>query len=177
MDLQLRIPPEEAKDRFRSVMAHVKSVLFTPTWRLRGDFVGNVRDNTICMRVRHGYSNGYAPLLFGRVEPTSYGSRIRIVFRPTRLVVVTMTVVWYGILIPPLVYFFNLARYALAGRDVDWGRAVAETGGIFMTLALLYVIEVIAKRIGKKDEARMRRRLDELFRDVRVDPPAGIEPL
>jgi hypothetical protein len=176
MQLQVCIPPEEVEERFRSIMGHVKSILFTPTLRLRGDFVGNVRDDTICMRVRHRYSNGYAPLLFGHVESTANGSRIRIEFRPTWLVVVIMTIVWYGILIPTLVYLFNLVRHAYAGGDVDWGYAVAQTGGVFITLAFLYIIEVFAKRLGKRDEEKMRRRVDELFRDARMDQPAGIEP-
>jgi hypothetical protein len=176
MELQVRISPEEVKERFRSIMAYVKSILFTPTWRLSGDFVGNVQGDKIYMRVRHGYSNGYAPLLFGHVEPTSYGSLIRIDYKPTRLVVVIMTIVWYAILIPTLVYVFKLAHFAFAGGNVDWGYAAAEIAAIFITLAFLYIIEVIAKRLGKKDEEKMRRRVDDLFRDVSMDRPGGIEP-
>ena len=176
MELQVRISPEEVKERFRSVMADVKSILFTLTWRLSGDFVGNVQGDNIYMRVRHNYSNGYAPILFGHVEPTSYGSSIHIDYRPTRLVVVIMTVVWYAILIPTFVYVFKLARFASTGGNVDWGHAASQIAGVLITLAFLYIIEVIARRLGKKDEEKMRHRVDELFRDVSMDHPGGIEP-
>ena len=84
MELEVRIPPEEVKKRLRSSMSYVKSVLFTPTWRVRSDFAGNLQGNEIRMRVHHAYSNGYTKLLFGRIEPSSYGSRLVIEFRPIR---------------------------------------------------------------------------------------------
>jgi hypothetical protein len=76
-----------------------------------------------------------------------------------------------------LVYLYKLARFVSVGGEVDWGYASAEIGALLITLAFLYFIEIIAKRLGKRDESTMRRRVDELFSDVRMDRPGGIEPV
>ena len=168
MQIDVSIGLPEVAARLRSGMAWVDSLLLTPTWGVSEDFVGNIRDDRLEMRVRHGYSNGYTRLLYGRIEATHSGSRIRIEFKPVRFVIVVMTVLWWVILIPTLIYLASLVRHAFLGGSVDWRVVGFWALGPGATLAVLYVVEVIGKKLGQRDEERMRQHVEGMFADVRL---------
>lgn len=158
--LDLRLPPEKAGKRLASGMDHVRSLLFSMTWGLRGAFVGNVRGDEVQMRVRHGYSNGYTRLMFGRIEPapSGGGSRLRVEFHDVRFVVLLMNVVTLLILGPGLWYWLrNGAPEALI--------VPAAVVGI------LLVVEIIGRKLGRRDEEAMRRHLAASFQDVMAAGP------
>lgn len=66
----------ELERRLRSSMAVVSSILFSPTWGRREEFVGTLSDGRLQVRVRHGYSNGFTRIFHGTLASASGGTRI-----------------------------------------------------------------------------------------------------
>ncbi len=82
MTLRTRIPIDECRTRLASAVDR-------ETWifplRGRADckpFVGKVRDTAFRLRMRHGYSNSFAPFLFARFIASDGGTVIEGDFKP-----------------------------------------------------------------------------------------------
>ena len=155
--------PSEVLRRVESAMARVRSLILTPTWGVDRDFVGNVQDDRFQMRVRHGYSNGYTRLLFGRVEARGSGSRVSLEFRDVRFVVLLMNGVSALMVATSLVYLASIWRYASQGGEVDWMAVGAGLFGPSVVLFTFLIVEVIGRRLGRKDEKKMRQHIRSLF--------------
>ena len=162
-EFELSQSPREVLRRIESGMSRVRSLLFTPTWGLDRDFVGNAEDDRFQMRVRHRYSNGYTRLLFGTIEPRGSGSRLRLQFRDVRFVVVLMNAISALLVLSTLGYLFSIWRYASGGGEVDWDAVVAGVSGPVVVLATFLIVEIIGRHLGRKDEQRMREHIHSLF--------------
>ncbi len=159
--IDVGLPPSETERRLRSAIGQVRSFLLSPTWGRTEELVGRVENGRIRARVRHGYSNGLTRLLYGRVASTPEGSRIEGEFRTLWWVVLILRTVWLAILLPLLAYLFEVAR---RGQSVS----PAVPPGPLLTLALLVGVEAIGRRMGDRDEERMREVLSRLFADASV---------
>jgi len=157
-ELEVPLAPEEVSRRLASGMATVRSLLFSVTWGLSEDFVGNVADRRFQMRVRHAYSNGYTRLLFGSIEEAGSGSRIRLEFKDVRFIVVLMNVVSVGLVVAMLVYLSTFAGHATP-TDLALGLAGPAT-----VLVVFLICEIVGRRLGRRDEKRLREHVTALMR-------------
>ena len=159
--IDVAIPPAEVEARLRGAIGRVRSFLLSPTWGRREDLVGQVNDGRFRARVRHGYSNGLTRLLYGRVTLQPPGSRVEGEFRTLWWVVLILRSAWTLILVLISIYLLDVVR-----RDRQPSLPVFP--GPILTLGLLAGIEVIARRMGDRDEERMRDLLSRLFADVSI---------
>lgn len=172
--LRLSVPPEEVRRRFASSMGLVRSILLSLTWSMTEEFAGNTVGDRIQMRVRHRYSNGYAQLLFGRVQPEGSGSVLEIRFRPTRLVTIPLMLGWWALFLFVLVYLARLALDSAGGGSIERETALEMILAPVLVLVVFFVAERIGRHLGKRDEERMRRHVHSLFRDAIRDRAAAL---
>jgi len=165
--LQLEVPLslERVEERLRSSMRTVRSLLLSPAWGAVEPFLGRVGPGFFEMRVHHGYSNGLTRLLYGRLSPTPRGVRIEAQFITLWWVVLILRLVWLALLVAVGFYLSELTGYSARGGeirllDMAFGLAVPAAA-----LGILLVAEVIGRRIGDRDEKRMRRHLRDLFKE------------
>ena len=118
-------------------MALVSSILFSPTWGRREELVGTLSDGRLQLRVRHGYSNGFTRIFRGTLTSTPRGARIDGEFR---------SLWWVVAIMRTMALFFVLSVFLERG---------AAPFALFM-VALLAGIEAVARRMGDRDEEKMR---------------------
>ena len=128
---------EELERRLSSAMAVVSSILFSPTWGRREALVGTLSDGRLQMRVRHGYSNGLTRIFYGTITSLPRGARIDGEFRT----------LWWVVAIMRTITLFFVASVILERRAAPFA--------LFM-VALLAGIEAFARRMGDRDEEKMR---------------------
>ena len=144
----------------RGAIGRVRSFLLSPTWGRREVLVGQVENGRFRARVRHGYSNGLTRLLYGRVTSTASGSRVEGEFRTLWWVVLILRSVWGLILLSILAHLLDVVR---RGHPPSLSILVPV-----LMLALLGGIEAVARRMGDRDEERIRDLLSRLFVDVSI---------
>jgi len=158
--IDVGVPPAEAESRLRQAIGLVRSFLLSPTWGRTEEIVGQVKDMRFRARVRHGYSNGLTRLLYGRVISTSRGSRIEGEFRTLWWVVLILRTFWLLLFLSILAHLLDVLR-----------RGQSPSPAIFvpvLILGLLMGIEAMARRMGDRDEERIRSFLSRLFADVSI---------
>jgi hypothetical protein len=128
---------EELERRLSSSIAVVSSILFSPAWGRREELVGTLSDGRLQLRVRHGYSNGFTRIFHGTLTSTPRGARIEGEFRT----------LWWVVAIMRTVALFFVASVLLERRAAPFA--------LFM-VALLAGIEAVARRMGDRDEEKMR---------------------
>ena len=136
----------------------MRSFLLSPTWGRSEELVGQVADRRFRARVRHGYSNGLTRILSGQLTSTRAGSRVEGEFRTLWWVVLILRAVWFLILLAVFSYLFEVV-----GRGQQPSPSVL---GPILTLVILVAIEAVGRRMGDRDEARIREVLSRLFADV-----------
>lgn len=159
--IDVGIPPAEVEARLRGAIGPVRSFLLSPTWGRREDLIGQVKDGRFRARVRHGYSNGLTRLLYGRVTPQPSGSRVEGEFRTLWWVVLILRSASFLILFLISTYLLDLVR---RGQTPS----LPLVPGPILTLGFLAGIEAIARRMGDRDEERIRDLLSRLFADVSI---------
>ncbi len=157
---ELGISSAETERRLRGSIGQVSSFLLSPTWGRREELIGRFEGESFLVRVRHGYSNGLTRVLYGRVASTSRGSRVEGEFHTLSWVVLVLRIAWLLILLPTFAYVIEV---------VGQGRPPSPSLlGPLLTLALLVSIEAVARRMGDRDEARIREVLNRLFADASI---------
>ena len=145
-------------------MGMVSSFLLSPTCGRTEDFVGQLQGSEFKMRVRHGASNGLTRLFYGKVIPASFGSRVEGKFRTLCWVVLLLRVVWVAIWVPVGLYLLDQVRRARAGGEVDWSEFTVAFPLMLFMFVLFIGIEAFARRMGDRDEHRMREPFEPTFR-------------
>ena len=157
---ELGISSAETERRLRGSVGQVSSFLLSPTWGRREELIGRIERGSFLVRVRHGYSNGLTRVFSGRVASTPRGSRVEGVFRTLWWVVLVPRIAWLLILLPTSAHLMEV---------MGQGRPPSPSVlGPLLTLALLVTIEAVARRMGDRDEARIREVLKSLFADASV---------
>jgi hypothetical protein len=159
--IDVRISPQEVESRLRSGMGTVRSLLLSPTWGMSEPFVGRVQGGKFSMRARHGSSNGLTRLLHGAYVAIPGGSRIDGEFRSLLWVVLILRAVWLAILVPLALLTVDRLRYAPGSSPIG-----LEALAPLLILGFLVAIEILARRMGDRDERNMREHLKRLFHDV-----------
>jgi len=162
-DTHLQIETQQATERvFERIgadLARVRSVVWSPVFGAQTFYVGVLEPPSIEMRVCHGYSNGFARLLDGRVEPPPSDSVLSLRFRSIwwiELLVRAIEVIMLG---PVVAYSIALFLYAQRGGAADWSRLWVVAAGPALTVVLLVGIEAVARRLGDQGDRRMREAL------------------
>jgi hypothetical protein len=161
LQIDLRIPSAEAENRLRGIIGEVRSLLLSPTWGRHEEIVGRVVNGTFRARVRHGYSNGLTRLFYGGVTPTSSGSRVSGEFRTLWWVVLILRMAWLAIVLSIFAYLRDVVRRGYTPSP-------SLIAGPLMTLGFLVGIEGIARKLGDRDEEKIRNLLSRLFADVSI---------
>ena len=167
LSIDVAVSVGEVLQRIESSMGMVRSFLLSPTSGRTEDFVGQLQGSEFKMRVRHGASNGLTRLFYGKVIPASFGSRVEGKFRTLRWVVLLLRAVWVAIWVPVGLYVLDQVRRARAGGEVDWSEFTVAFPLMLFMFVLFIGIEAFARRMGDRDEHRMREHLNRLFEDVR----------
>ncbi len=153
----------EVEERFRSVMGIVKSFLLSPTWGRGEPLVGQINGSEIKLRVRRGTSNGLTRLFYGQILPTPFGARIEGHFRTLRFVVAILRSAWFALLLGTLAL---LREILYASGTLNRSEVASVILGPALTFAFLVIIEIVARRMGDRDEDNMRAFLTRTFTDV-----------
>jgi hypothetical protein len=161
--LDVSISPLEVEERFRSFMGIVKSFLLSPTWGRGEPFVGQINGSELKLRVRHAASNGLTRLFYGKILPTPFGARIEGHFRTLRFVVAILRSVWLVLLLGTLAL---LREILSASGTLNRSEVAAVILGPTVTFTFLVVIEIVARRMGDRDENNIRAFLTRTFADV-----------
>lgn len=165
--LQIEVPlsPERVEERLRSSMKIVRSLLLSPAWGAVEPFVGRVGPGFFEMRVRHGYSNGLTRLLYARVRPTPRGTRIEARFTSLGWVLLILRLIWVALLGGIGLYLLELGGHSDRGSDMRLVEVALGLSVSAATLGALLAVEVIGRRLGDRDEERMRLHLGNLFKE------------
>lgn len=153
--LEVPLAPESVRARLEMESDRVRSIVWSPGFGASKGVVAELRgDGEIRMRIRHAYSNGLTR--FARVRlvaagapgNASEGTRVELVCQSIRWVEWIMRGVWLVLLLPVAAVWNEPAALRA-------GAAVAVP-----TVAVLAVIEWVARRLGDRDEEELCRRLE-----------------
>lgn len=164
--LRVSIPPADVLHRFSSRMAVVRSAVWSPAWGREESFVGELDSSSIRMRARHGYTNGFTRLLEGRIEVAGNGTGINLRFRSLWWVELIMRALWVFLLAMASLLALEAQRHAAGAPTDSRVLGLALLGPALMLLFLLGV-EGLGRRLGARDELRMRDAIERWFSDVR----------
>lgn len=166
MRLEVSVPPTEVMKRLAVSMTLVKHFLLSPAWGNTEEFIGQLGDSTIRMRVRHGYSNGLTRLLYGTVTATRSGSLLHLRFRTLWVVEAILRAIWVIMLLAMGFEIIDAPSHPGRGGPAQWRHLGLSLVGPAATLMFVVVIEALARRLGDADERRMRRHINDVFADV-----------
>ncbi|MFO0549461.1 MAG: hypothetical protein U0271_13805 [Polyangiaceae bacterium] len=160
VDVLVHVDIDEAQRRLTRGAGVVESIVLSPTLGRTEEVVVALGPNTggeraFAMRARHDYSNGLTRILRGTLRRGAGGTSISGQFETLLAVVLILRGIWV------MMIFMSLA---LVARGLPWFVASLP---LLCGIGLLVLIEEFGRRLGDRDEERVRRHLARAFADVR----------
>ena len=130
-DYVLRVPPEEVLQKLQTTIGQDSLLGFSDA--PEEAVIGMTGDRSFRLRIKHGWNNAFAPMIYGTVRECEGGSRVTIRLSYHRMVT-GMLVVWYAIvLLIPLVHAFGIEStvFRWKGGGDPWKNSLIGAGVIF----------------------------------------------
>lgn len=170
LELDLGIPPDDVLTRISGALEDDRLVLQHFSRILSRKVEGRVQAEEFIFTVAEGAAglNAFSLLCEGKVEPSRRGSFLTVRFQMRSLARLFLFA-WTG-----FVFLIGLYEVLEAWPHLPSGRMLGVTTGVSILVIVLFLL---AKRYSRRQEARMRGMLKEMFADkilfMRERPASG----